>query len=237
MKNILTCLLALFVLVSCGKKGCMDPLAQNYSSTAKKDDNSCIYSISNSWNMSSYKINGIDLSSNFNHFKLICYADSSFWRQSIVINDSLTKDTNVIYTNIYIPDTTISQLDSTYVLDTIYTAVDTTIIDTTITIIDTLIFDSLVTLIDTSIVDTLIYDSTTFDIIGNYNLSNMQTELDMQYQNIKTNSNFDSGNDWQLDNSSFKFSINVLTDSIMHLILISSSDPNINSMELIYNKE
>jgi hypothetical protein len=59
----------------------------------------------------------------------------------------------------------------------------------------------------------------------------------MQYQNIKTNSNFDYGNDWQLDNSSFKFSINVLTDSIMHLILISSSDPNINSMELIYNKD
>lgn len=237
MKNILTCLLALFVLVSCGKKGCMDPLAQNYSSAAKKDDNSCTYSISNSWNMSSYKINGIDLSSNFNHFKLICYADSSFWRQSIVINDSLTKDTNVIYTDIYIPDTTISQIDSTYVVDTIYTAVDTTIIDTTITIIDTLIFDSLVTLIDTSIVDTLIYDSTIFDIIGNYNLSNMQTELDMQYQNIKTNSNFDSGNDWQPDNNSFKFSINVLTDSIMHLILISSSDPNINSMELIYNKD
>ena len=162
-----------------------------------------------------------------------------------MINDSLTKDTNVIYTNINIPDTTISQIDSTYVIDTIYTAVDTTIIDTTITIIDTLIFDSLVTLIDTSIVDTLIYDSTIFYIIGNYNLSNMQTstggtifsELNMQYQNIKTNSNFDYGNDWQLDNSSFKFSINVLTDSIMHLILISSSDPNINSMELIYNKE
>jgi hypothetical protein len=44
MKKIL---IALFVcsvaLVGCKKKGCMDPAATNYDSTAKKDDGSCIF--------------------------------------------------------------------------------------------------------------------------------------------------------------------------------------------------
>ena len=43
MKKILISLFVCSVaLVGCNKKGCMDPTATNYDSTAKKDDGSCI---------------------------------------------------------------------------------------------------------------------------------------------------------------------------------------------------
>jgi hypothetical protein len=42
MRLIIYSLLTVF-LVSCGKKGCTDPTATNYDSSAKKEDNSCNY--------------------------------------------------------------------------------------------------------------------------------------------------------------------------------------------------
>ena len=39
--NMFTLLTVIFF--SCGKEGCTDPLATNYDSNAKKDDNSCEY--------------------------------------------------------------------------------------------------------------------------------------------------------------------------------------------------
>jgi hypothetical protein len=43
MKKQLIFILSILILGSCGKKGCTDPLAVNYDSNAKKDDNSCEY--------------------------------------------------------------------------------------------------------------------------------------------------------------------------------------------------
>ena len=43
MKEQLTFILSILILGSCGKEGCTDPLATNYDSNAKKDDNSCEY--------------------------------------------------------------------------------------------------------------------------------------------------------------------------------------------------
>lgn len=43
MKKQLTFILSILILGSCGKEGCTDPLATNYDSNAKKDDNSCEY--------------------------------------------------------------------------------------------------------------------------------------------------------------------------------------------------
>ena len=43
MKKQLIFILSILILGSCGKEGCTDPLATNYDSNAKKDDNSCEY--------------------------------------------------------------------------------------------------------------------------------------------------------------------------------------------------
>lgn len=37
---VITCF---FILASCKKEGCTDPLATNYDENAKKDDGSCMY--------------------------------------------------------------------------------------------------------------------------------------------------------------------------------------------------
>ena len=42
MRLIVFSMVAIF-LISCGKEGCKDPLATNYDSSAKKEDNSCLY--------------------------------------------------------------------------------------------------------------------------------------------------------------------------------------------------
>jgi hypothetical protein len=42
MRLIVFSIVAIF-LISCGKQGCKDPLAINYDSSAKKEDNSCLY--------------------------------------------------------------------------------------------------------------------------------------------------------------------------------------------------
>ena len=237
MEKILFIITVSAMISSCGKQGCTDPLAMNYSSKATKDDNSCEYAITNNWKMKSYILNDIDISSNYTFLKLYSYADSSFWSQSLEINDTLTKDTSINFINTYVPDTTITFTDTTYVTDTIFGPNDTTLVDTTITFSDTLIIDSLVILVDSVIIDSLIYDSTIIDIVGVFNLSNNQSEFNLQNESKRTNSNFSSGNDWQLDNNFNKFLINSLSDTLMHLILIGSNDPSINSIELIYEKE
>ena len=43
MKSSLIIMITILFLGSCGKEGCTDPLATNYDSNAKKDDNSCEY--------------------------------------------------------------------------------------------------------------------------------------------------------------------------------------------------
>jgi hypothetical protein len=43
MKKQLIFILSILILGSCGKEGCTDPLAINFDSNAKKDDNSCEY--------------------------------------------------------------------------------------------------------------------------------------------------------------------------------------------------
>tara|TARA_Y100000385_G_scaffold99696_1_gene103071 strand:+ start:222 stop:1211 length:990 start_codon:yes stop_codon:yes gene_type:complete len=42
MRLIVFSIVTIF-LISCGKEGCKDPLANNYDSSAKKEDNSCLY--------------------------------------------------------------------------------------------------------------------------------------------------------------------------------------------------
>ena len=44
MKRLLVFVFAVTLLGSCGKKGCTDPVADNYNSDATKDDGSCEYS-------------------------------------------------------------------------------------------------------------------------------------------------------------------------------------------------
>ena len=43
MNKLLLFIFIIFFLGSCVKEGCTDPLATNYDSNAKKDDNSCEY--------------------------------------------------------------------------------------------------------------------------------------------------------------------------------------------------
>jgi hypothetical protein len=236
MKKIIVCLITLILITSCNKNGCTDPLADNYSSTAKKDDNSCKYSVASNWEMSTYILNGVDETSYYSHYKLHCYSDSSFWTQSLIIDDTLTRDTSLSYTTIFMPDTLITLSDTT-IYDTLITLIDTIYTDTTITLIDTLIYGGWIAQIDTQIVDTLIFDSLTIDIIGNYSINNAKNEFYMQNQNTRTTSNFSSGNNWLSENNSNNFLINLLSDSLMHLTLINSSDPGITSLEIIYNKK
>ena len=219
MKNIIILLSVVFITLSCNKKGCTDPLAINYSSNATKDDSSCEYSISNKWMMSTYIINGNNISDEFEYYKMYSYIDSSFWVQSLTINDTTLSMSRII------------QYDSTYTIDTLFTVnptypfSSTTIIDTTVTIYDTLIYD------------TLIYDSLFVDIVGNYSLGNMQSEIHFQNENIRTNSNLDNGNNWVTNDNSESFEIITLTDSVMHLLLTNSSNSSTNSLEISYFKE
>ena len=235
MKNIFIILSVVFISFSCNKKGCTDPLAINYSSNATKDDNSCEYSISNKWMMNSYIINGNNISDEFEYYKMYSYIDSSFWVQSLTINDTTISMSRIIqYDSTY----TI-QYDSTYNIDTLFTVTptypfsSTTIVDTTVTIV----VNTTITISDTLIYDTLIYDSLFVDIVGNYSLSNLQSEIHFQNESIRTNSNLNNGNNWETNDNSESFEIITLTDSVMHLLLTNSSNSSTNSLEISYFKE
>ena len=45
MKRLLVFVFAVVLLGSCSKKGCTDPISQNYDSSAVTDDGSCLISI------------------------------------------------------------------------------------------------------------------------------------------------------------------------------------------------
>ncbi|MEX0595564.1 MAG: hypothetical protein WD512_03610, partial [Candidatus Paceibacterota bacterium] len=43
--SVLLTIVALFIISSCKKEGCTDPLATNYNGDAKKDDGTCVYAV------------------------------------------------------------------------------------------------------------------------------------------------------------------------------------------------
>ena len=78
MKRLLVFVFAVALFVSCGKKGCTDPQAENYDSNFTKDDGTCLYSILGDWEMQTYILNGDDLTSTFSDYNIHFYSDNSY---------------------------------------------------------------------------------------------------------------------------------------------------------------
>lgn len=85
MKKITLILLTFTMLInfsSCKKEGCTDSFATNYNADAKKDDGSCLYDITGTWNMSSLVQNGVDVTSYYSTYRVTLDADGSSYTES-----------------------------------------------------------------------------------------------------------------------------------------------------------
>tara|TARA_B110001452_G_C15024666_1_gene358142 strand:+ start:88 stop:609 length:522 start_codon:yes stop_codon:yes gene_type:complete len=72
---------------SCSKtKGCTDPDAENYNSSAEESDNSCLYSLIGVWNMTSYILNGSDATSLFNTYRITFNNDGSYYSEALFVS-------------------------------------------------------------------------------------------------------------------------------------------------------
>ena len=161
MKKLLILSLVCLAFIGCNKKGCTDPLAENYVSNASEDDGMCLYSILGDWELQTYILNGDDLTSTFSDYIIHLYSDSSYLVEYLFLGDSIYINTR-----------------------------------------------------------------------GTFTLNDSHTEF--SYEN--TEINYNDGNGWNPAIVTNTYSVNALTYETLNMSLISSSQPNVSSSEVIMSK-
>ena len=98
MKKLVVFMFSIVLLGGCSKEGCNDPQAQNYDSSVKKDDGTCLYSVLGDWELQTYILNGDDLTSTLSHYIVHLYSDSSYLTEQLSPGDSSYFETRGTFT-------------------------------------------------------------------------------------------------------------------------------------------